>query len=112
MSGYSARYTQGRNGGAIFFLFALGVVLTLGLYFVKTRAQTAKSEAAGLERQLKVEETEILKLSSELAHLENPSRVEILAGETLGMEAIMVEGVISLDEIDVQFPLTGSGETP
>lgn len=112
MSAYNASYTRRKSGGAIFFLFALGVILTLGLYFVKTRAQTAKADAAGLERQLQVEKSEVLKLKSELAHLENPARVEALATETLGMDVIKVERVISLDELDVSFPRKDEGGTP
>lgn len=110
MSGYNASYVRRKSGGAIFFLFALGVVLTLGLYFVKTRAQTAKSEAAGLERQLKAEEAEILKLKSELAYLENPARIEALAGDTLGLAVTRVEQHILLEDIDKYFPLKGEAK--
>lgn len=112
MSRASIGYTRRKSGGAIFFLFALGVFLTLGLYFVKTRAQTAKAEAFGLERQLKAEEAEILKLKSELAHLENPARVEKLAGEVLTMGKIEVEQVIGFDELDERFPVQDKEETP
>lgn len=106
---YNANYSRRKNGGAIFFLFALGVVLTLGLYFVKTRAQTAKAEAAGLERQLNIEKAELLKLKSELAYLENPARVEALANQTLGLKPIAVEQLISIDEIGEHFPLRDEG---
>jgi len=109
VSGYGAGYTRRKGGGAIFFLFALGVVLTLGLYFVKTRAQTAKAEAAGLERQLKAEEAEVLKLRSELSHLENPARVEMLASETLGMQVTSVDQLVELDELEEKFPLKDEG---
>jgi len=112
VSGFNASYTRRKSGGAIFFLFALGVILTLGLYFVKTRAQTAKAEASGLERQLKAEEAEVLKLRSELAHLENPARVEKLAGETLGMQTTEVNQVIGLEDLDAAFPLEDGEESP
>ncbi len=102
---YNVSYARRKSGGTIFFLFALGVVLTLGLYFVKTRAQTAKAEAAGLERQLKAEEAEILKLKSELAYLENPARIEALASDTLGLSVTQIEQQVALDDIDKYFPL-------
>ncbi len=112
MRTYHESYTGRKSGGAIFFLFALGVILTLGLYFVKTRAQTAKSEAAGLERQLAAEDAEILKLKSELAHLESPARVEGLAVEVLGMRATKVEQVFRLDDLDESLPLKDDGGAP
>lgn len=109
MTKYYAGYSSGKSGGAVFFLFALGVVLTLGLYFVKTRAQTAKAEVAGLERQLKVEEAEIFKLKSELAYLESPARVEALAVDKLGLTTTGVDQLVSLDEIDERFPVKDEG---
>lgn len=105
MSAYNSAYGRKKSGGAIFVLFAIGVVLTLGLYFVKTRAQTAKAQAAGLERQLAAEQAEIFKLRSELAHLENPARVDGLATETLGLRKTAVEQVIDVRELDQKFPL-------
>lgn len=104
MTSYRLDHNRRKGGGAIFFLFALGVFLTLGLYFVKTRAQTAKGQAAALERQLKAEEAEVFKLKSELAFLASPARLEPLAQETLGLENILVERVITLGEIDSHFP--------
>ena len=35
-----------------FLLFLIGVALTVGLYYVKTRAQTARKQAVKLERQI------------------------------------------------------------
>jgi len=70
MSGRNLTYGKGRTGGGVvFFLFLLGVVLTLGLYFVKTRAQTAKSEARTLQRTLDAEQLVVSTLKAELAHL-------------------------------------------
>ena len=63
---------QSRSGGAVFFLFLLGVILTLGLYFVKTWVQTAKAETTGLEAELNSEQEIVSTLRSELAHLQNP----------------------------------------
>jgi len=105
MSAYNKAYLRKKSGGAIFVLFALGVLLTLGLYFVKTRAQTAKSEAGTLERQLRAGEAVIFKLKSELAHLESPARVEAIARETLGMTTVPVERVIGAKDIEQHFPL-------
>ena len=105
MTAYNSARGSKRNGGVIFFLFALGVVLTLGLYFVKTRAQTAKSQAVKLERQVKAQEAEIFKLKSELAFLESPARIERLAGEILGLEKTSVDRVIGLADIEEHFPV-------
>lgn len=96
---------RNRSGGAVFFLFLLGVVLTLGLYFVKTWVQTAKGEAAALEIKLASEQEVVSTLKSEIAHLQSPARVESLAFEQLMLEPVSVEQVIELSDIEERFPL-------
>ena len=96
---------QSKSGGAVFLLFLLGVVLTLGLYFVKTWVQTAKAEARTLEVELKAEQEVVSILKSELAHLESPARLEDMAADILGLEPVRVEQFIRLEEIEDRFPI-------
>jgi len=80
------------------------VVLTLGLYFVKTRAQTAKSEARTLQRTLDAEQLVVSTLKAELAHLESPARLEQLASDQLGLAPTSVEQIKTLDELTEALP--------
>lgn len=96
---------QSRSGEAVFFLFLLGVILTLGLYFVKTWVQTAKAETVVLEVELSSEKEIVSTLKSELALLQSPSRLENLSAEQLLFEPTRVEQVIEMRDIDTRFPL-------
>lgn len=89
----------------MFFLFLLGVVLSLGLYFVKTWVQTAKSETATLEVELLSEREVVSTLRSELSHLESPARINKLTAEQFVLGVTRVEQIIELDDIERRFPL-------
>jgi len=88
-----------------FILFVIGVSLTVGLYYVKTRAQSAKKEVRRLEHLITQEEASLRVLKAEIAYLENPSRLKELSSQQLGLEPIRVDNVISADEVIAQFPL-------
>ncbi len=105
MRAYYPGYDEKTGRTAIFVLFLLGVVLTVGLYFVKTRAQTAKAEAGRLERLLRDEQNAVKVLQAELAHLESPERLEELAIAELGLSSIKVDRVITVSELSETFPL-------
>lgn len=105
MRGYYARYNERSGFGIIFILFFIGAVLTIGLYFVKTRAQTAKSQAVRLASQVAVEQSAVKVLRAELAHLENPARLSELSAEKLGLKPIEVETLLTIDDIEKTFPL-------
>lgn len=88
-----------------FLLFLVGVILTVALYYVKTRAQSAKTEVKRLERQLTAESAAISVLRAEIAHLENPERLKRLASEQLGlMDTLAVQNKSEAD-ITVEMPL-------
>ena len=88
-----------------FLLFFVGVILTVALYYVKTRAQSAKTEVRQLERQLTAENAAINILRAEIAHLENPERLKRLAGQELGL--VDTEASQNLSEADIpsEFPM-------
>lgn len=88
-----------------FLLFLIGVALTVGLYYVKTRAQTARKYAVKIERQIAQEEASLRVLRAEIAYLENPERLKVLSETHLGLQPIAVKDVFELKDIAVQFPL-------
>lgn len=106
-------YYPGQRRGAqtitAFILFFIGIGLTIGLYYVKTRAQSAKLEVARMERLVAAEKVALNVLKAEVAHLEGPSRVAGLAKDELGLTAISTEQVIRLGEVSDRIPLVQPG---
>ena len=96
-----------RKGGGVvvFLLFLLGVILTVGLYFVKTKVQSARTEVNNLTQRVENERYSVKLLAAELAHQESPDRIAVLAENSLGMTSTGVVQAISLDEIEEHFPL-------
>ncbi len=88
-----------------FILFLIGVSLTVGLYYVKTRSQTARKQSAALERQISQEEANLRVLQAEIAYLESPQRLKELSQEHLGLESIKVKNVIVAGDLIEEFPL-------
>lgn len=88
-----------------FILFLIGVALTVGLYYVKTRAQTARKQAVKLERQIEQEEASLRVLQAEIAYLESPERLSALSKAHIGLEPVAVKDVITVKGIVSEFPL-------
>ena len=88
-----------------FILFVIGVALTVGLYYVKTRAQTARKHAVKLEQQIEREEATLRVLRAEIAYLENPERLKELSAQHLGLAPVSVNDVIQVKDIVTRFPL-------
>ncbi|NNE58641.1 MAG: hypothetical protein HKN36_11085 [Hellea sp.] len=105
-----SRHNQSVGGSIIFVLFLIGAVLTLGLYYVKTNAQTAKAEAAQLQRLVSAELAAIKVLKAELAHLESPARLSELSASRLGFSSIEVKQTLTLKDIESVFPLKDQPE--
>jgi len=82
-----------------FLLFVIGVGLTVGLYYVKTRAQTARNEVRSLERQIAQEEAAIGVLRAEIAYLESPERLAELGQTELGLMATDSDRIVTPDAI-------------
>lgn len=71
--------------------FGLLIVLILGVYLAKTIAGRERTEIAQVERQIEIEKTRIRLLEAEVAHLEQPARIEALASTYLQMQPIDAE---------------------
>lgn len=73
-------------------LVGVGVLLSLvlGVYMAKTFAGRERAEIASVERQIEDEKIRIRLLQAEVAHLEQPRRIEGLAA-SLNLEPIAPE---------------------
>src|SRR5260370_31884145 len=70
-------------------LAALAVLLVLALasYAFKTFAQGMGPDTVGVEEQIAQEDRRIHLMRAEIAHLEDPGRIERLSSQYLGMPA-------------------------
>ena len=88
-----------------FLLFLIGVALTVGLYYVKTRSQTARKQSVALERKISQEEASLRVLQAEIAYLESPERLKQLSEDHLGLKPIIVKDVLVVRDLVEEFPL-------
>ena len=101
---------SGPHYGVVLVLFLIGVGLTVGLYYVKTRAQSARAEALRLEAQLEAEHAAILVLQAEIAHLENPERLQKLAMTELNLSPIKTDQFLAPDQVEMRLPTKSESE--
>lgn len=82
-------------------LIGLGllVAIILGVYLAKTVAGRERSEIAKIERQIKSERQRIRLLQAEVAHLEQPGRIERLAVAYLKLEPVTENREAQLEKI-------------
>ena len=88
-----------------FLLLLIGVSLMIALYYIKTRAQTARQSAAKLHYEIALEEAAIGVLRAEIAHLEDPARLQGLASEYLDLAPTETSQMIEVADIVNRFPL-------
>jgi len=105
MSVYIPSHIRAARRMTAFILFIIGVSLTVGLYYVKTRAQSAQKEVRRLERLIVQEEASLRVLKAEIAYLENPARLKELSSQHLGLEPVDNNNVITMSDIAIRFPL-------
>ena len=67
---------------------SLLVFIILGVYLAKTLAGRERAEIASVERLIKTEKARIRLLQAEVAHLEQPGRIERLSVVYLKMESV------------------------
>jgi hypothetical protein len=71
--------------------FALLVMLVLGVYLAKTMAGRERAEIATAERSIGEEKARIRLLQAEVAHLEEPARLERLSQSYLGIGPVPIK---------------------
>lgn len=89
-------------------MFTIGIGLTVGLYYVKIRAQSAKLEVARLERLVSEERVAVSVLRAEIAFLENPERISRLAQSELGLKPVGGDQIVTITDISTRVPFAKS----
>jgi cell division protein FtsL len=86
MSVFQSRY----RGFRLIDIVAFGCLLAMvfGVYLAKTMAGRERAEIARIERQMAEERDRIRLLKAEVAHLEQPERVERLSESYLGLAPV------------------------
>jgi cell division protein FtsL len=79
--------------------FGLLVVIILGVYLAKTVAGRERSEIASVEKQIDGEKARIRLLQAEVAHLEQPGRIERLSVSYLGLKPVSAKNEATLDQL-------------
>ncbi len=95
----------------VFVLFVIGIFLMVGLYYVKTRAQSARLEVARLKQLVNEEIASVNVLKAEIAHLESPDRLERLAQKELALEPTRVDQIVVAEDIAALFSLRPAADT-
>ena len=94
-------FTRRWRGFRVIELTGLAVllVLMLMLYLTKTFGGAERTEIASIEREISQERTRVRLLRAEVAHLEQPERLERLSREYLGMEPIGAKHEVAAADI-------------
>lgn len=93
--------TRRWRGFRVINLIGLGLLVTLvlGVYLFKTLAWRERNEIAAVDVQIHQEQLRIRLLQAEVAHLEEPRRLEALSGGSLGMAPIGAKQEITLADL-------------
>jgi len=78
---------------------SLLVAIVLAVYLGKTFAGRERSEIAEVETQIRQEKVRIRLLQAEVAHLEQPRRLQSLASQGLGMKPVTVSQEITVNDL-------------
>lgn len=94
-------FTRRVRGFRLLDLVGIGllVAVILGVYLAKTMAGRERAEIAKIERQITVEKARIRLLQAEVAHLEQPGRLERLSVTYLKMEPVTAHREATPDQI-------------
>jgi hypothetical protein len=74
-------------------------MIILGVYLAKTVAGRERAEIARVERQINAEKARIRLLQAEVAHLEQPGRMERLSTAYLGFRPVTEKREASADQL-------------
>ena len=92
---------------------ALLVALILGTYLAKTMAGRERADIARMDRQIDDEKERIRLLQAEVAHLEEPARLERLSEAYLGMAPVSIKRDVSVDTLgDIARSALVTGKVP
>jgi cell division protein FtsL len=94
-------FTRKIRGFRLVDMVGLGLLIAiiLGVYLAKTVAGRERAEIAKIERQIKSERQRIRLLQAEVAHLEQPGRIERLAVAYLKLEPVTANRETEVEKI-------------
>jgi cell division protein FtsL len=75
------------------------VSVIVGVYLAKTIAGRERSDLAKIERRIDGEKARIRLLQAEVAHLEQPGRIERLSTSYLGLKPVSARNEATLDQL-------------
>jgi cell division protein FtsL len=93
-----ALFTRRIRGFRVIDIIAVMVILVTALasYAFKTSAGVEDADASNIEAQIQDEQKRIRLLNAELAHLDDPERIESLSTQYLGLAPIAAKQEIAL----------------
>ena len=80
-------------------LFGFLMVLMLVVYLAKTFGGAERSQIAQVERRISDEKVRVRLLRAEVAHLEQPGRIEALSRQYLGLQPVSAKQEIKADSL-------------
>ena len=94
-------FTHRVRGFRLMDLIGIAVLVSVifGVYLAKTIAGRERADIAKIERRIDAEKTRIRLLQAEVAHLEQPGRIERLSTSYLGLKPVTVKNEASLDQL-------------
>jgi len=75
-----------------------GVAMIVILYSIKAKTLAVKANVDALERELTHEQRAVHVLTAEIAHLQRPRRLRILAEKQLGLQPTPAERTLTLGQ--------------
>ena len=84
---------------SMFLLGLLGFALIAALYVIQARTKSAGKEVRRLEQTLNTERAAIAVLNAEIAHLESPSRLSVLAADYLELQPTNPDQIVTMDDV-------------
>lgn len=75
------------------------IALMLAVYLAKTFGGAERSQIARIERQIDTEKVRVRLLKAEVAHLEQPGRLEALSRQYLGLQPVSAKQEIKADAL-------------
>jgi cell division protein FtsL len=93
-----AVFTRRIRGFRVIEIIAVMVIIVTALasYAFKTSAGAEDADASNIEAQIRDEQKRIRLLNAELAHLDDPARIEALSTQYLGLAPIAAKQEIAL----------------
>lgn len=94
-------FTHRVRGFRLMDLIGIAVLVSVifGVYLAKTIAGRERADIAKIERKIEAEKTRIRLLQAEVAHLEQPGRIERLSTSYLGMKPVTVTNEANLEQL-------------